>query len=494
MPSDARSHATNRWTLGAIEIAHRFRLNAEAMRAIEGVANRVEGETGALVTDVVQSVSRSGFSRTLKAETALVTVEDVMKALEARPVTPIRDFRKLPVMVIRQGMARHYQWSCVHIAYKKSGFIVAPCGAGKTLIGLMLASVNGGRVLILTNRYATQWRTTIEQFFHLLGNVRLLMYGAEEPDLWAPPDIVIATYGAFSVRPKKLGSRLVHQLPYETLIVDEAHGAAAPSNIRLIDRIHAVHKYALTATKVREDGELEKLEARIGPTLVCLDRTILMQLGFVAAVTCLNLVVEYDTSIEDIVGRTMALAIHPNKVQVLCSCLQRLCEQGHKTLVFCDDLFCLNWTYRIVKQSGLPVVAAISMNTPNREREAYINRFSCTQGAAVLFLSRTGDEALDVPSASAGLVFWNHWASRRQIVQRIGRIARVGDGPTAVFIVLLANDAKELENSVHREAYLEDHGFSIATIAQHESEYGVALRPGVRSYIERLQSEWHMRA
>jgi len=53
------------------------------------------------------------------------------------------------------------------------------------------------------------------------------------------------------------------------------------------------------------------------------------------------------------VGKTTALAIYPNKMQVLHSALSRLCSAQHKVLIFCDDLFCLRWT-SLIMASQIP--------------------------------------------------------------------------------------------------------------------------------------------
>ena len=419
----------------------------------------------------------------------VLTMDMLMSLIETRPVTPMCSPHKMPLWVVRPHIVRDYQWYVTKLSFRKSGFIVAPCGSGKTLMGLLLAVLNGGRFLVLTTRYAKQWKTTLDHFFFSFGGSRVRMFG-DDDGFCEPPDAVIATYHAFIAPAQSMMARVLKQLPYETVILDEAHGAAARTNLQLIDALHAKYKYALTATKVREDAELEKLEARVGPTLVEVDRHILVAQGFVADVTCLHLIVEYTPVLEAIVGRTMSLAIQPFKTQLLCSVLQKLMKQGHRPLVFCDDLFCLNWTARIVKSSGIPVTGVISMRTPHDDREKSIQSFQRADPTAVLFLSRTGDEALDIPGATAGIVFWNHWASRRQIVQRLGRIARLSDGPSPVFVILLSDDTKELEVSTHREIYLKNHGFATMRSRQEDSAYSITIRRGVDAYVDRLRSTW----
>ncbi len=428
-----------------------------------------------------------------RPSTGCVMIEQFIEHLEARPPANTEGPSRLPLFVIVPDHVRDYQWLSTKTAYRKSGFIVAPCGSGKTLIGLLVAVLNGGRFLILTTRYVEQWKTTLELFFNPNGDVKVVLYtDIDAIKLDEMPHVVIATYAGFCARNKSTKTRLVRQIVFTTMVLDEAHNAASIQNLNMLKSMHSRYTLLLTATKVREDDELLKLEEEFGPTLTTIDRPKLIEAGHIADVKCINLIVPYNDILEKIVDKTTALAIHPNKIQVLYSSLKRLCIDEYKTLVFCDDLFCLTWTNLLMRNFGeLPVIGHISMKTPYAERVSKISTFSNSKGACVLFLSRTGDEALDIPSANAGIVFWNHWGSRRQIVQRIGRIARHSDSRLdALFITLLSDDVKEIERSHHREKYITEHGFQIQTTPQDQSAFGTSLRPNNVKYCEKLGTIW----
>ena len=415
-----------------------------------------------------------------------VCIEDVLRNLECRAtVTKVNRIRA-PLFTPRSELVRTYQWVCVAKMHRKSGFLVAPCGSGKTLIGLIIAVLNGGRFLVLTTRYAEQWKSALEMFFEPLRSVCVV--AGNERCGRGLPDVVISTYSAFTKVTRH--SRLVRQLVYDTVILDEAHGAASASVLALIDCMHVQYWCALTATKVREDEELTKLEARVGGTVVELDRGYLVESGHIADVDVLNIVVPYadDCGLERDVGRVMALALHGNKIQALVAVLRRLTADGCKTIVFCDDLFCLDWTAAIVRAAALPLVGQISMRTPCEERTRLVDAFTDLE-SALLFVSRTGDEALDIPTASAGVVFWNHWASRRQIVQRIGRLSRVGEGAKPCFVVLLADDEREKRASNHRDLYLQQHGYVVRSTQFAKSRFSEPLLSG-GTYTERLVEKY----
>ena len=101
----------------------------------------------------------------------IISVNDVLRKLESERGE--KGFRnetvenKEPVQHFMPTSPdiRPYQWNCVRACRDKSGFVVAPCGSGKTLIGLLVAVFNGGRFLVLTTRFPEQWKKTLESYF-----------------------------------------------------------------------------------------------------------------------------------------------------------------------------------------------------------------------------------------------------------------------------------------------------------------------------------------
>ena len=356
---------------------------------------------------------------------------------------------------------RAYQRTCTERCERRNGFVVAPCASGKTLMGLLIAARNGGRALVLTPRYVEQWSRVLHEFFDSFDGV-VAHYKSNRKASGRSPDVVISTYAAFLAKPRTAGARELRAMRYKTLILDEAHNAASPAQLRMIKQISVQYVVGMTATKVREDRELEKLEAYIGGgTIHAIDRAKLVEQKYVENVRCIDMLVPYDACLEAVVPRAVALTIHLTKVRALCGSLVRLSRRGHKVLVFCDDIFCLHWVHDMVRHlTDVPVVGAISMKTVASKRTQMMTRFECAQGASCLFLSRTGDEALNLPKASAGIVLHNYWGSRRQVVQRIGRIVRIGGDCVPVFLVLISNHPRELKATMRRRAYLDEHGFA----------------------------------
>lgn len=404
---------------------------------------------------------------------------------------------RMPQFCPNGARVRNYQWQLVDKLFRRNGFVVSPCGSGKTLIGCLIGVVNGGRFLVLTTRYAQQWKETLEAFFtpshsgvHIVvadGNAPCFKEGL--------PTVVIATYSAFCTSNDRY--RILKQMVYDTILLDEMHTAAAKTHLSLIRGLHSVYACGLTATKVREDDELKHLESEFGRDAVHaeVDRQTLADAGFVANVRVVHLVVPHGTSndlkaLESTVGKVRLLGLHPHKIQVLYSAIKRLCAEKHKIIVFCDDLFGLDWIARIAAANRVPFVGEISMRTPADARVNILKRFTEEAAPKVIFMSRTGDEALDLPNASASIVFWNNWGSRRQIVQRIGRLARPSKELDPIFLVILLDQPSELQTSKRREDYLVAHGFKLISHPQAESPYGVKNLKDGAVYVKQLLKAW----
>lgn len=428
----------------------------------------------------------------------LVKMEDLLRALEQRTSgafarVPTR--LRAPQFVPDVTQIRDYQWKAVDAMFRRTGFIISPCGSGKTLIGCLAAVLNGGRFLVLTTRYINQWKDTMERFFKPIGvQTRIFVTGSDAPVFASGdklPAVVISTYATFSASNERY--RILKKLVYDTVVLDEAHTAAAKTHLQMIDQLYCIYAYGLTATNVREDDELQRLEKRFGinPIKWVIDRRMLVSKGFVADCRVLHLVVPCPSTgaaarLCGEVGKPIMLALHPHKVQVLLHAVSTLCSESHKVIVFCDDLFGLSWISRIARDNGIPNVGDISMHTPEEERQGRLRDFSMADAPVVIFMSRTGDEAVDLPSASAGVVWWNNWQSRRQIVQRIGRVCRPQKTTMPIFLILLADDPKEMAISNHRQTYLTEHGFVSETFAHNTTPYGVdELKSGDR-YVEEL--------
>jgi superfamily II DNA or RNA helicase len=134
-------------------------------------------------------------------------------------------------------------------------FIVLPCGFGKTVISIALASALRRKLLVVvhTKDLARQWELRFAQFFPSaqIGRVEA---GRTE---FEGRDVVIATVQTLlSKRSREQDARQLSK--FGTVIFDEAHHIAARSFCKLLPRLPARYVIGLSATPKRSDG-LENL-------------------------------------------------------------------------------------------------------------------------------------------------------------------------------------------------------------------------------------------
>lgn len=88
----------------------------------------------------------------------------------------------------------------------------------------------------------------------------------------------------------------------------------------------------------------------------------------------------------------------------------------------------------------------------------------------VLFLTRVGDVALDVPDANVIIQISSNYGSRLQEAQRLGRILRKGrqyhaaSQFNAFFYTLISTDTAEVYFSAKRRRYLVDQGYAYKVV------------------------------
>jgi DNA excision repair protein ERCC-3 len=167
---------------------------------------------------------------------------------------------------------RAYQESAINRIFCKgrarSGIIVLPCGAGKTLIGILTLCRMKKRTLILciNNLTVRQWFRQIELFCNV-DSSRIFKFISEEKsadkiDL-DKYDILISTYKMMSHRDEhrsKYAADIMSQVKkvdWGLLILDEVQvGPAEVFKKSFLNKTKSHCKIGLTATLIREDNKI----------------------------------------------------------------------------------------------------------------------------------------------------------------------------------------------------------------------------------------------
>ena len=148
--------------------------------------------------------------------------------------------------------------------------------------------------------------------------------------------------------------------------------------------------------------------------------------------------------------------MNPTKFRA-CECLIRLHEaRGDKVLVFSDNVFALRYYATTL---GKPLIYGA---TSDAERLEFLHHFQHDSNVNCLFISKVGDNSIDLPDVNVIIQISSHFSSRRQEAQRLGRILRPKSAAlgrfNAFFYTLVSKDTREMVYATKRQRFLVDQG------------------------------------
>ena len=361
----------------------------------------------------------------------------------------------------------------------RSGIIVLPCGAGKSLTGISAAArIKKSCVVLCTNNVSVdQWYDEFCRWTSLSGmQGSIAKFTSDDKEFFTGrAGILITTYsmltgaeGRRSEHTEKIIQR-IKSVEWGLLLMDEVHVAPAKMFRRAFAIVKAHCKLGLTATLVREDEHIRDLHFLIGPKLYEANWMDLVQAGHIAHVTCSEIwcpmthkfMREYLKHADNHVLKKILTVLNPNKYLVAEFLLVYHCQRGDRVIVFCDDLFAVQHLVHVLE------VPAVTGDTPHSERTRILGSFRAGTLNAII-LSRVGDNSIDIPDANVIIQVASHGASRRQEAQRLGRILRKKRGldNSAWFYSMVSRDTREMYFSVKRQRFLVNQGYSYKVLHQ----------------------------
>jgi DNA excision repair protein ERCC-3 len=357
---------------------------------------------------------------------------------------------------------RDYQLSAVDAFLSGSsggsGVVVLPCGAGKTIIGILSMIRLGMRTLILCTGHTAlqQWKREILERT-TLTEADVGEYTAAIKEL---KPVTLSTYQILTWRKEKLAPpahfRLFYEANWGLVIYDEVHLLPAPI-FRETAYLQARRRLGLTATLVREDGHEGDVFALVGPKQFDLPWKTLEHQGWIATARCVE--VRIPLADED---RFRYASSSPKVQYTIASrnarkgaALEKLLHRhpNAQILVLGTDLEQLDWLSRRFK---IPMVSGV---TPAKTRDEMFEAFRRGE-TRVLALSRVGNFSVDLPDASVAIQVSGTFGSRQEEAQRLGRVLRPKKGENqAYFYTLVTSDSREQEFAERRQLFLTEQGY-----------------------------------
>ncbi|CAH1424800.1 unnamed protein product [Lactuca virosa] len=369
----------------------------------------------------------------------------------------------------------------------RSGIIVLPCGAGKSLVGVSAACrIKKSCLCLATNAVSVdQWAFQ----FKLWSNIRddhICRFTSDSKERFrGNAGVVVTTYNmvAFGGKRSEESEKIIEEIrnrEWGLLLMDEVHVVPAHMFRKVISITKSHCKLGLTATLVREDERITDLNFLIGPKLYEANWLDLVKGGFIANVQCAEVwcpmtkefFAEYLKK-ENSKKKQALYVMNPNKFRA-CEFLIRFHEEqrGDKIIVFADNLFALTeYAMKLHK----PMIYVNILMCSHIERTKILEAFKTSKTVNTVFLSKVGDNSIDIPEANVIIQISSHAGSRRQEAQRLGRILRAKgrlqdrmaggkEEYNAFFYSLVSTDTQEMYYSTKRQQFLIDQGYSFKVI------------------------------
>ncbi|TFY60810.1 hypothetical protein EVG20_g7280, partial [Dentipellis fragilis] len=333
--------------------------------------------------------------------------------IDLKPATVIRPYQETSLSkMFGNGRAR-------------SGIIVLPCGAGKTLFA--------GDSGIVVSTYS-----------------------------------MVANTHNRSYESKKMMEFLTSR-EWGFILLDEVHVVPAAMFRRVVTTIKAHSKLGLTATLVREDDKIADLNYMIGPKLYEANWMDLAAKGHIANVQCAEVWCPMTPEFyreylrEQSRKRMLLYCMNPKKFQACQFLIKYHEDRGDKIIVFSDNVFALEAYAKKLKK---PYIHGA---TGQIERIRILQFFQHSPDCRIFTdVLQVGDTSIDLPEATCLIQISSHFGSRRQEAQRLGRILRAkrrnDEGFNAFFYSLVSKDTQEMFYSTKRQQFLIDQGYAFKVI------------------------------
>lgn len=356
----------------------------------------------------------------------------------------------------------------------KRGVLVLPTAAGKTFIALKAVDLLKIQTLIVvpTLDLIDQWKKRVRECFGVEAGV---VGGGEN----IVRMITISTYDSAYAQAAYLGNNFM------LLIFDEVHHLASPGYMQIAEMFFAPYRMGLTATYERSDQRHSLLPLLVGDPVYSVSVEALTAEKHLSDYTYERVavalteqeqqiyeenmtifkdylaskrIVLYSAAVfrrfimstgrdtqarEALLARNKALKVAVNSEAKLDLLAEKIETYKHeKILIFTlyNDL-----VYTISKRFLIP---AITHKTPREERREILANFGNGK-YTVIVTSQVLDEGIDVPDASVGLMLGGT-GSKREFIQRLGRLLRRKDGKIAKLIEIISKETVEVNISQRR--------------------------------------------
>lgn len=353
----------------------------------------------------------------------------------------------------------------------RKGIVSAVTGSGKTFMALSAierAPEDTVLIVVPTVPLLEQWWAEAAAFFGLKLDDVAILTGSRT---MRAGTINIAVLNTAAKLAERGGDRACF------LIVDECHKAASPE-FRAIFNIRYGSCLGLSATPERpyDDGFEDVLVPALGPVIYTYTYIDARNDKVIVPFELRNVVFELDgetsskygrltksiaksidqhgTDAQETVSlylrRARVLNLAPDRVRLALALVQRHADQ--KMIVFHEDIASCNVIDEVLRETGHRS-GVYHSGQSGRHRVEMLNGYRSGQ-IDILVTCRALDEGFNVPEAEIGIIAAST-ATRRQRIQRLGRVLRPSAGKEGAIIYTLVATGPEYERLKAEEQQLE---------------------------------------
>jgi len=309
---------------------------------------------------------------------------------------------------------RNYQKSAINaLAKNVQGIVQAPCGAGKTILGIGAIAKLGQPTLVLvhTNDLVDQWASAVSK--HMGIDTGLIAGGDARAGF-----VTIATVQSLATLTDDKITALGRG--FGCVIVDEAHHVPAETFSRVLGGLAAKYRFGLTATPERADGLTPLLGLAIGETVSSITHEELISAGHLVVPKVVPVRTGCKSGATDHNELLQELSTSPRRNRAIVEMAEGSADDGHSVLILSNRV-----AHCEVLAEQLHA-EALHGKTPRKMRKDILDRFR-SGDLKVLCATSLADEGLDVSRLSRLILALPSRAEGRTI-QRLGRLMRPHNG------------------------------------------------------------------
>jgi superfamily II DNA or RNA helicase len=299
------------------------------------------------------------------------------------------------------------------------GIAIAPCGAGKTIIGAGVIAKLGQPTMVLvhTNELVDQWTETLTQ--GLKAPIGVIAAGVKS--------ILPITVASFQTLTRMKPDDL-HQLglAFGLVLIDEAHHIPAKTFSHVLAHLPARYRLGLTATPKRSDGLTPLLGLTVGPTTASVSHETLVEGGYLLAPVIRGVSYCSDAFSDALAPETHAdllrlLVGDPARNELVCSLVAGAVSENRTTLVLSIRKEHCHQLASALKSREIDA-EAVTSKVAKKKRSYIMDKFKTGQ-LQVLCATTLADEGLDIARLET-LVIALPSRAEGAATQRMGRLMR----------------------------------------------------------------------